>query len=122
MIVLYASTRLIIYHAGWMKIFLAILDRPYLIKMSTDKSPKKYIVVDHITGTKYEVTEHVDKFGYIHKNPKPINNEVKPEVKPVSFKDIERLYKKEFPESQSQAKPKPNVNEIKRLHEMLNER
>ena len=64
--------------------------------------PKKYEVLEHETGIKYEVTEH----------PK---QEQKPEPKPVSFKDIERLYKKEFPEPIITN----NVNEVKKLKQLI---
>ena len=66
-------------------------------------TPKKYEVVEHETGIKYEVTEH-------QQEPKP-----EPEVKPVSFKDIERLYKKEFPEPTITN----NVNEVKKLKQLI---
>lgn len=63
--------------------------------------PKKYEVVEHETGIKYEVTEHE------HQKP-----EQKPEVKtkPVSFEQIKKLYDKEFPEP-TITKP---INEIKK--------
>ena len=65
-------------------------------------TPKKYEVVEHETGIKYEVTEH----------PQPTKQ---PEPKPVSFKDIERLYKKEFPEPTITN----NVNEVKKLKQLI---
>lgn len=69
--------------------------------------PKKYEVVEHETGIKYEVTEHEYPKAEPAKEP-----EVK--TKPVSFKEIKRLYDKEFPEPIT----KP-INEIKKLKQLI---
>ena len=80
---------------------------------------KKYVIEDHSDGKKYEVI--TDELGYIHdKQPiEPLSGSIKPdpEVKPVSFEQIKRLYDKEFPEPIT----KP-VNEVKKLHKMLNDK
>ena len=72
---------------------------------------KKYIVEDHSDGKKYEVI--ADELGYIHK-------QLEQEQKAVSFKDIERLYKKEFggiPEKNGN--PQQPVNEVRKLKQLI---
>ena len=62
------------------------------IKMSTDKSqPRKYIVLDHDTDIKYEVTEHHQEEP--KPNPNPVNTNEIPKGVATPKEKAAELYK-----------------------------
>ena len=55
---------------------------------------------------------YIDKFGFIHKNNIP---------KIDYMKELDRLYKKAFPNEDNKPKPKP-INEVRALHKVITEK
>ena len=63
---------------------------------------------------------YVDRMGYIHNIPIPPQPQPQPQPKIDYMKELDRLYKKAFPDK-DKPKPKP-INEVKKFHELINDK